>query len=377
MKITIYLETHGAGMGGAEYSAAVLAAAFSKSEEVVLVHHHKELTHEKLMNCFDEDLSQVTLQYAESDLDWLRPNWKASFSKDTDCFISICHWVPPICSAAHGILYVLFPFFDRPKQWPWSAGRGIRNILRCGKYDRQWQRRMHSYQDVASISEYTRHWTKKWWNTDSTIICPPVDLEYPISRKQNRIVTLGRFCPMKRQLEMLQGLRELALSQSLGDWRMDCCGNPSNDEYYQSVRQAAEGVPVDFRVGANRSEIKSLLASGKIFWHAAGFGIDEKVLPMKLEHFGIVTVEAMAAGCVPLVVGQGGQAEIVEQGVSGFLWQSLDELQNYTCQLMKDEELRHTMSLAARKRAQQYSKQRFISEFRSLVSPEGHAAATL
>jgi glycosyltransferase involved in cell wall biosynthesis len=46
--------------------------------------------------------------------------------------------------------------------------------------------------------------------------------------------------------------------------------------------------------------------------------------PELTEHFGISTVEAISAGCIPLVVGRGGQPEIVTN--PDLLWQTIEEL---------------------------------------------------
>ena len=69
------------------------------------------------------------------------------------------------------------------------------------------------------------------------------------------------------------------------------------------------------RVLANleRSRLRQLYAQARIFWHAAGYGeCDER--PELSEHFGMATVEAMSAGCIPVVINKGGQPEIVEHG---------------------------------------------------------------
>ena len=79
------------------------------------------------------------------------------------------------------------------------------------------------------------------------------------------------------------------------------------------------------------------------------------------------TVEAMAAGCVPIVVNRGGQREIVEHGVSGFLWDSIDDLEKYTLSLMLDDQLRQSMSEAARARAQKFTKNACVDRFRNAV----------
>ncbi len=367
MQIRIYNESAGAGLGGSDYCASVLASALSTDHVVEFVHHHQQLSPEILQCSFGEDLSKVNVRYEPPNSRWLEADWKRSLSNGTDCLVSICHWAPPECHAKQGILYILFPHFEPAKEWPWTAKNGVRNYLRKKKYSYDWSRRMRSYQAIVSISEYTRHWTQHRWRTDSQVIFPPVDLNFPALVRENRIIAVGRFCEMKRQLEMTEALRAVASAIEFKDWRMDCCGNPADETYFQELCTAARDLPIDFVRGADRTEIKQRMSSAKIFWHAAGYGIDEKVSPGKLEHFGIVTVEAMAAGCVPVVVGKGGQAELVEHGVTGFHWQTLDELRDYTLRLVKDGELLHCMSQAARARAQSFAKEQFISQFRLLI----------
>ena len=115
-----------------------------------------------------------------------------------------------------------------------------------------------------------------------------------------------------------------------------------------------------------RSRLRQLYAQARIFWHAAGYGeCDER--PELSEHFGMATVEAMSAGCIPVVINKGRQPEIVEHGVSGFLWNSLVELKEYTAVLMRDELLRARMQQAALARAALLSRERFVSRFLGLL----------
>ena len=74
--------------------------------------------------------------------------------------------------------------------------------------------------------------------------------------------------------------------------------------------------------------------------------------------------KAMAAGCVPLVVNAGAQPELVEHGVSGFVWDTLEELAEYTRRVAGDAALRARMSEAARERAQRYSRTAFFRRVR-------------
>ena len=129
------------------------------------------------------------------------------------------------------------------------------------------------------------------------------------------------------------------------------------------AKESGAHVEANFERGC----LKSLYQRSKIFWHAAGLGEDDEQHPEMLEHFGIVTVEAMAAGCVPIVINKGGQPEIVEHGVSGFLWNTIEELNEYTLRVARDEQLRIRMSDAARSRAQLFSTENFLKQYLRLL----------
>ena len=102
---------------------------------------------------------------------------------------------------------------------------------------------------------------------------------------------------------------------------------------------------------------------------------------IKAEHFGITTVEAMAAGCVPVVVARGGQTELVTHGVDGYLWQTPDELDAYTLRLLQDEDLRRTMAAAARLSARRFDHRHFTENLAATLAaahiPGTRAAAGL
>jgi glycosyltransferase involved in cell wall biosynthesis len=382
MRLAIYNEPGGGGIGGAEYCAAVLASGLASEFEVELIHHRKELTAETIQRSFGEEISDASIRYIAQDRNWMvdgvrwwmnsgaRRRWKAELSENCDAFISISHGVPPFCHAKTGVLYVLFPLFDRRHEWPWSAGQNrfaIKGTLRSIYFNRDWNSRLTSYKSVVSISDYTRRWTRHRWGRDSTVIWPPVDVSMPSVDRRNVILSVGRFSQLKRQTELVKAFRGLHHNVAASGWRMECCGNASDDRYYRELLDTKGSAPVEFVVDAARYEIKNRLAASKIFWHAMGYGVDEQASPNELEHFGIVTVEAMAAGCVPVVIDKGGQPEIVEHGVNGFVWSELEELEEYTVRLMQDDELRRTMSEAARCRAQLFDKERFLRAFRTLL----------
>jgi glycosyltransferase involved in cell wall biosynthesis len=160
------------------------------------------------------------------------------------------------------------------------------------------------------------------------------------------------------------------LTDELREWEYFCVGGVEGSTAGQAYFAKAVSMPHDSRVhveaNVDRGRLKRLYQRSKVFWHAAGFGEDDERHPERSEHFGIATVEAMAAGCVPIVINKGGQREIVEHGVSGFLWNTLEELKLYTTRVAQDELLRIRMSDAARMRAQLFSTERFVKGFARL-----------
>jgi glycosyltransferase involved in cell wall biosynthesis len=123
----------------------------------------------------------------------------------------------------------------------------------------------------------------------------------------------------------------------------------------------------------DRATVRGLFERARIFWHATGLDDDTDNHPQLAEHFGIATVEAMAAGCVPVVINKGGQTEIVRHGETGFLWNTLAELKSYTQRLVDDTLLWQRMSTAARQRAQGFARGRFIDQLSDVCGLSGSA----
>jgi glycosyltransferase involved in cell wall biosynthesis len=241
-----------------------------------------------------------------------------------------------------------------------------KQLRHAAYYDFEWRRRLATYRHRFAISEFTREWTTRRWGIDCALLPPPVDVDFEERPKERLVLSVGRFSTLahtKKQLEMMQTYRRLS-AESLNGWTYASVGGlnaqTENHAYFEQVRQAGRDASAIVEANLDRSRVKNLFERARIFWHATGLGEDPESRPELLEHFGIATVEAMAAGCVPVVINRGGQAEIVEHGVSGFVWNTLDELAAFTNTLASDEGLWQRMSAAARARAQQYSSDRFI-----------------
>ena len=123
-------------------------------------------------------------------------------------------------------------------------------------------------------------------------------------------------------------------------------------EYFVELKNLAIGHKVFFHANMPHREVLRFLDESKIYWHARGY---EEENPNEYENFGITTVEAMAAGCVPIVIGLGAQPEIVDDGVNGFVWNKPEELIKHTENLIKNKRLMNKLSNAAIKKSKKYS----------------------
>ena len=390
LKISIYNEPAGSGIGGSEFVAALLAEALAQDHEVHLFHRAPSLTVEKLAANSGTNLNGVELRYVASEkpsnlsrrnpLSHYRESRKAlaRLSDSYDVFVAIVHNIPPFCHAARGALIVLFPAATAPYVKPLgglAASAALKHPARYVYQSWAWARRMESYQVKTAISEFSRHWTQKLWGVDCQIVYPPVDTSFCRREKQKIILSVGRFAMegeghTKKQEQMLGAFQRMK-EKDLAGWDYFSVGGlpdtPKHKAYFEELSNLALAGGAHVVANMARQELKSLYERASIFWHAAGYG--EETHPVFAEHFGISTVEAMAAGCVPVVIRKGGQKEIVEHGVSGFLWDTPDELESYTERLVTDDALRAQMSEAARNRAAIFSRDAFVENFLGRLFP--------
>lgn len=395
MKIGIYLQPSRRPLvpGGAQRCAATLAAALAVRHDVDFVHHPPAIDLAHLGAFCGLDLSRLKSRCVESEgppqlrtsNPWVRYRearaWNAALSAHYDLFVAFTHALPPFCHARRGALRIMFPMVDRQSLWPWrhtldGARRTWLNRLNRLYAEWEWRRRFAGYRAVAANSRFTERWVRRRWAIDCSTVYPPVDLDVPHREKRNLILSVGRFStssPCKNQLEMVLAFRELSGKGGLTGWSYATAGglrdDPEEAAYVERVRRAAADGSVQVLPNLERERLLDLYGEAKIFWHAAGLGEDEEARPESTEHFGIVTVEAMAAGCVPIVTRKGGQPEIVEHGVSGFLWDTLEELKEYTEILAGDEGLRARMAMAARTRALRFSRDAYVNAMLALLEP--------
>jgi len=390
MRIGIF--DHGSnGLGGAQVVAAQMAVQLSRGHEVELIHCGEGYSLSSLATAFEVDLSRVrervvsnshesfNLPGQVSTLAYLRDGLRANrkLTELYDLFIYSGMGVPPFSSARKGLIYCHFPIEGSPEE-TLSSGEAFKRKsllsrwMRLAAYDCLWRYRMSGYQAILANSMFTAHWIKQVWKKEAEVVYPPVSLQVPNVEKRNVIVSTGRFFPnMKNHGQQLNAFAKL-LDKVGSGWRLNLIGFcpfvQKAVSYLEELRRDAKDMPVNFVVNAERSEVLRHLAEAKLFWHTAGISDGNgTTAPAKMEHFGIATVEAMLAGCIPLTPDHGGQVEIVEHGLSGYLYRNTEQLVEYSARLAGDQQLLDEMGRRAVDRGRVFNHTMFSQRIAQVV----------
>jgi len=156
----------------------------------------------------------------------------------------------------------------------------------------------------VAISSEVQKRIKKYYGRTSTVIHPPVDAErfagasQPLE-KRSGYIALGRQVPYKRIDLAVRACTALKLPLTV-------LGNGS--EHDNLVAMA--GPTVKFDINASDADVAKALGSAKGF-----------IFPTE-EDFGIVQVEALAAGTPVIAYAHGGSEDIVEHGKGGLTFRS-------------------------------------------------------
>jgi len=230
---------------------------------------------------------------------------------------------------------------------------------------------------VITNSRFVSDTLEKNFGIESHVLHPPIqDFSLQGFSKKNLILSVGRFFGglyNDKRYDVLTDAFRRVSSSDLRGWEYHKVGNASThsstEKMLHSLRERNKNYPVYFHVNCALELLHQLYNEATVFWHAAGYEVDEDLHPEKVEHFGMTTVEAMSAGCIPVVIRKGGQKEIVLDTVNGFAWSTIDELIGHSVEIARGSVPLAEIRQNARKRFEDFNLERFRQRAVEIFSP--------
>lgn len=354
MKIGIfdpYLDT----LGGGEKYMLTLAECLSKTHDVSLFWDNPEDIKKNILR-FGLDFTNVKTTkniFSPS----ISTTKRFLLSRKYDAIFFLSDGSIPM------VMHKLYVHFQFPVEW-----------LSPGSISKVKMRRVST---VFCNSRFTAVYIDKKLHIKSQVLYPPVDIAKakPETEKKNVILHVGRFSgtsvegdDYKKQQKMIAMFKKM-VDQGLADWEFVVASSvrEQEEEKFLAMQHMAHGYPISFVKNSSNAKLWEYYNSASIYWHASGLGEDLVSHPERAEHFGISTVEAMSAGCVPVVIKAGGQPEIVTDGVNGLLWENEEDCLRKTSRLIADNKLRHRLSKEAVVRARAFTKEHFCEQVQKMI----------
>lgn len=356
MKIAIYspyLDT----AGGGEKYILTIAEVLSKAHEVeLLIGAHlysKDIDSilEKIRVLHNLDLSKIKVVKS--------PIGKGSnflgrinFLKKYDYLFYLTDGSFFYSSAKQNIIHFQVPFQNLPKS--------LWNNLKLKSWDL-----------AIYNSKFTKNIIEKNLKIKGKVIYPPVAVEkFGPQDKKKQIISVGRFFGYlkdKQHSLLIDAFKNLVKSGEAKDWSLHLVGaaGEGDQEYLKELEDLVKGSQILLHPNLPFEKLIELYGQSQIYWHAMGYNQDN---PEQMEHFGITVVEAMASGCVPVVIKKGGLLEIIEENKSGLFWEEPQQLEKLTLELIQNPANIKKIVKNATKRSKQFSKENFESEIISIIN---------
>ncbi|MEK7513816.1 MAG: glycosyltransferase family 4 protein [Patescibacteria group bacterium] len=350
MKIGLYSPFLAENIGGGErYLLTVAECLLAEHQVDLILPYIPAGLKEKFVNNFNLKLDKLNLvvgPFAPGHSAWERARFTAGY----DIFYYMTDASFFIPRAKLNAVHFMIPFNFKPGLWQ--------------KFKLSfWPIKVaNSFFTQKSLAEnWHLNFNYVHWGAVNTKLFTPLP-------KKNIILNVGRFFSpsvnkhCKRQ-DLLVTVFKTMCDQGLKNWQLIFNGSVDNGRdnlnYFNQVKKSAAGYPIIFHQNSRFKILQQDYGQAKIYWHATGYGLDETTNPQAMEHLGISTVEAMAAGAVPIVIKKGGQPEIVSHALNGLLWTTKKELIKQTLEVIHHRDLRQKIKLQAQHRAQDFSVAKF------------------
>lgn len=200
---------------------------------------------------------------------------------------------------------------------------------------------------IANSTETQRR-IKQYYGKPSTIIFPPVitDRFEPARERSNYYMTVGRQLPYKRYDLVVKACTKLGVE-------LKAFGTGPEHEKLKSIAGPTVHFYADRFGDASDAELENALNHAKGWIYAAE------------EDFGIVQVEALAAGTPVITYGKAGALDIVQDGESGVLF--YEQTVDAVVDAIKKAEQTTFLPGTLRRKAKRFDEGLFINKIHKVV----------
>lgn len=376
-RVFVYSEYWSSRGGGEKYLLGIIETLLRANFDVTIAAQTASFDKDAVARYFKVDIAGASVERIDGSLNVFRSRAEA-MSRRFDVCIYITNY-RYFNSAARQTFAIL--------QIPYGPITPISLLRKVGSnpkeaakdfYRLKLLKHLRETHAVLVYSEFVRDTIDVIHDVPSTVLPPAIDdFESPDAIKERVILSVGRvfrgLYNDKRYDKLIEAFKLLTEKQPHNTWLYKIVGSCGSDEasqeYLHELRKSAEGFPIYFHLNSPYEELRQLYNEAMLFWHAAGFGVDERLEPQRAEHFGMSTLEAMSARAVPIVINRGGQKEIVLDGESGYLCDTMDEMVERSITLMHDEALLKSMQAKARERYKDFDREHFSNRLLSIIEP--------
>ncbi len=345
-----YLDT----LGGGEKYMLTAASCLSKEHDVFVFWDQNIL--ETASKKFNIDLSRVNV--VKNILEYNLPA-KLLKSRGFDAIFFLSDGSLPFVDTK------LFVHFQFPVEWV-NANSFVN------------RKKIQRVEKVICNSRFTKEFIDKEFSVQSEVLYPPTywEKDFPkvdLKDKKNIILNVGRLSKLpdgtifKKQDFLINAFKKI-VNKGVSNWEFVMVVSLLEEDrgILNYLRKLINGYPVKIYENSPYEDLLKIYHDSKIYWHASGFGENLIKHPEKAEHFGITTVEAMINGLVPIVINEGGQKEIVADGVDGYLFDSEKSLVEKTLNLIKNKPLLNKLSKKTLEKGHNFTTDKFCEEINNI-----------
>jgi glycosyltransferase involved in cell wall biosynthesis len=135
--------------------------------------------------------------------------------------------------------------------------------------------------------------------------------------------------------------------------------SPASRNRFLELQRLTAGINCTIHPNIARDDLASMYEQSAFLIHSTGFGIEPDEFPEKLEHSGIVPVEAASFGCIPVVYGEGAAREVLKVLDCDTSFSTIEECADIVSALLNDPRRSTGLSAHVRETSQAYSKEAF------------------